>query len=70
SHLPFPINVSSSSLLETSPASSLIIKGQTLQDRNHRSLPNHKHRPISSDFSSRHSSYRYRHQSPSNHNRH
>ncbi|CAF5142214.1 unnamed protein product, partial [Rotaria sp. Silwood1] len=70
SHLPFPINVSSSSPLETSPASLLIIKGQTLKDRNHRSLPNHRHRPMSSDFSSRHSSNRYRHRSPSNHNRH
>ncbi|CAF3520057.1 unnamed protein product [Rotaria sp. Silwood1] len=69
SHLPFPINVSSSSPLETSPASLLIIKGQTLKDRNHRSLPNHRHRPMSSDFSSRHSSNRYRHRSPSNHNR-
>ncbi|CAF4391107.1 unnamed protein product [Rotaria socialis] len=78
SHSPSSINVSSSLPLESLSSSSLVIKRQTSKDRNRRSSSQDtKHRPTSpplpppasTDFSSRHSSNRYRHRSPSNHDR-
>ncbi len=64
SRSPLPINMSSSLPLEST---TLIIKRQLSKDHNRRSSPNDKHRPPSS---SHHSSNRYRHRSPSNHDRH
>ncbi|CAF2740251.1 unnamed protein product [Rotaria sp. Silwood2] len=75
SRSPLSTNVSTSLPIETS--SSLIIKRQISKDRNHHPLSNNnnnnnnnKHRPASSDLSSRHPPNHYRHRSPSNHIRH
>ncbi|CAF3883315.1 unnamed protein product [Rotaria sp. Silwood2] len=75
SRSPLSTNVSTSLPIETS--SSLIIKRQISKDRNHHPLSNNnnnnnnnKHRPASSDLSSRHPSNHYHHRSPSNHIRH
>jgi len=68
SRSPLSINIPSS--LPNESSSSLIIKRQISKDDNRRSSPNNKHRPTSSDFSSRHPTNRYHHRSPSNHDRH
>jgi hypothetical protein len=68
SRSPLSINMSPSLPLESS---SLIIKRQISKDHIRRSSPNTKHRPTSSvDFPSHHSSTRYHHRSPTNHDRH
>ncbi|CAF1085586.1 unnamed protein product [Rotaria sordida] len=72
SRSPLSTNLSSSLPLETSSSSSLIIKRQISKDHTRHTLPNNnnKHRPTSSDFSSRHLAHHNHHRSPSNHIRH
>ncbi|CAF2355305.1 unnamed protein product [Rotaria sp. Silwood2] len=72
-----PLSTNVSTLLPIETSSSLIIKRQISKDRNHHPLSNNnnnnnnnKHRPASSDLSSRHPPNHYRHRSPSNHIRH
>jgi len=68
SRSPLSINISSSLPIESS--SSIVIKRQISKNHNRRSSSNTKHRPPSPDLSSRHSTNRYHHRSPSNHDRH